>query len=51
MKNIVFSFIILFGAVLFVPQSSFSQVVIKSQHSKRTNKVKVKKLIVMMCYG
>jgi hypothetical protein len=43
MKKIVFSFILLFGAVLFVPQSSFAQVVIKSQHNKKTNKVVVKK--------
>ena len=43
MKKIVFSFILLFGAVLFIPQSSFAQVVIKSNNSKRTNKVKVKK--------
>ena len=43
MKKIVFSFILLFGAVLFVPQSSFAQVVIKSQHNKKNNKVAVKK--------
>ena len=43
MKKIVFSFILLFGAVLFVPQSSFSQVVIKSKHNKKANKVVVKK--------
>ena len=43
MKKIVFSFILLFGAVLFVPQSSFAQVVIKSQHNKKNNKVVVKK--------
>ena len=43
MKKIVFSFILLFGAVLFVPQSSFAQVVIKSQNKKKTNKVVVKK--------
>ena len=43
MKKIVFSFIFLFGAILFVPQSSFAQVVIKSKHNKTTNKVVVKK--------
>ena len=43
MKKIVFSFLLLFGAVLFVPQISFSQVVIKSKNSKRTNKVTDKK--------
>ena len=43
MKKIVFSFILLFGSVLFVPQSSFAQVVIKSKHNKKTNKVIVKK--------
>ena len=43
MKKIVFSFILLFGAVLFVPQSSFAQVVVKSKHSKTKNKVVVKK--------
>ena len=43
MKKIVFSFILLFGAVLFVPQSSFSQGVIKSQKNKRNKKVVVKK--------
>ena len=43
MKKIVFSFIILFGAVLFAPLSSFSQVVIKSQHNKKNKKVVVKK--------
>ena len=43
MKKIVFSFILLFGAVLFTPQSSFSQVVIKSQQNKTNKKVVVKK--------
>ena len=43
MKKIVFSFIFLFGAILFIPQISFSQVIIKSQNSKRTNKVIIKK--------
>jgi len=43
MKKIVFSFILLFGAVLFVPKSGFSQVVIKSQHNKKNKKVVVKK--------
>ena len=43
MKKIVFSFILLFGAVLFVPQSSFAQVLIKSQQNKKNKKVVVKK--------
>ena len=43
MKKIVFSFILLFGAVLFVPQTSFAQVVIKSQHNK--NIIKYQKII------
>ena len=43
MKKIVFSFILLFGAVLFIPQSSFAQVVIKSQQNKKNKKVVVKK--------
>ena len=43
MKKVVFSFILLFGAVLFVTQSSFAQVVIKSKYNKTTNKVVVKK--------
>ena len=43
MKKIVFSFILLFGSVFFVPQSSFAQVVIKSKHNNKTNKVVVKK--------
>jgi len=43
MKKIVFSFILLFGSVFFVPQISFAQVVIKSKHNNKTNKVVVKK--------
>ena len=43
MKKIVFSFIFLFGASLFVPQSSFAQVVVKSRQNKRSTKVVVKK--------
>ena len=43
MKKIVFSFILLFGVVLVVPQSSFAQVVIKSQQNKTNKKVVVKK--------
>jgi hypothetical protein len=43
MKKIVFSFILLFGAVLFVPQNSFAQVVIKSKQKKVNKKVVVKK--------
>jgi len=43
MKKIVFSFILLFGASLFMPQSSFAQVVVKSRQNKRGAKVVVKK--------
>jgi len=43
MKKIVFSFILLFGAVLFAPQSSFAQIVIKSKHNTTKSKVVVKK--------
>tara|TARA_B110000444_G_C18487501_1_gene431988 strand:+ start:22 stop:441 length:420 start_codon:yes stop_codon:yes gene_type:complete len=43
MKKIVFSFIFLFGASLFVPQSSFAQVIVKSRQNKRSAKVVVKK--------
>jgi hypothetical protein len=43
MKKIIFSFIILFGAVLFVPQSSFSQVRVKSRQHKNNSKIVVKK--------
>ena len=43
MKKIVFSFIFLFGASLFVPQSSVAQVVVKSRQNKRSTKVVVKK--------
>ena len=43
MKKIVFSFILLSAAVLFVSQSSFAQVVIKSQQNKTNKKAVVKK--------
>jgi len=43
MKKIIFSFTLLFGATLFVPQSSFAQVVVKSKHNNSTKKVLVKK--------
>jgi len=43
MKKIVFSFLLLFGAALFIPQSSIAQVVVKSQHNRSTKKVVVKK--------
>ena len=43
MKKIIFSFPLLFGATLFMPQSSFSQVVVKSKHNNSTKKVVVKK--------
>ena len=42
MKKIIFSFILLFGATLFMPQSSFAQVVVKSKHNS-TKKVVLKK--------
>ncbi|MDC0249674.1 hypothetical protein OAK24_02240 [Flavobacteriales bacterium] len=42
MKKIVFSFILVFLGSLFVPQSSFSQVVVKSRQNKRIKKVTVK---------
>tara|TARA_B100000795_G_scaffold150715_1_gene112879 strand:+ start:23 stop:442 length:420 start_codon:yes stop_codon:yes gene_type:complete len=43
MKKIVFSLILLFGAVLFVPQNSFSQVRVKSRQDKSNSKIVVKK--------
>ena len=43
MKKIIFCFILLFGAVLFVPQSSFSQVRVKSRQNKSNSKIVVKK--------
>tara|TARA_B110000438_G_C15246443_1_gene407893 strand:- start:89 stop:508 length:420 start_codon:yes stop_codon:yes gene_type:complete len=43
MKKIIFSFILLFGATLLMPQSSFSQVVVKSKHNNSNKKVVVKK--------
>ena len=43
MKKIVFSFILLFGAGLFVPEISFAQIVIKPQQNKTNNKIVVKK--------
>ena len=43
MKKIVFSSILLFGVVLFVPQSSFAQVVIRPQQYKTNKNIVVKK--------
>ena len=43
MKKVIFSFMLLFGATLFIPQSSFAQVVVKSKHNNSTKKVVVKK--------
>ena len=43
LKKIIFSFILLFGATLFMPQSSFAQVVVRSTHNNFTKKVAVKK--------
>ena len=43
MKKIIFSFTLLFGATLFIPQSSFAQVVVRSKHNNSTKKVVVKK--------
>ncbi len=43
MKKIIFSFILLFGATLFMPQSSFAQVMVKSKHNDSTKKVVSKK--------
>ena len=43
MKKIVFSFLLLFGASLFVPQTSVAQVVVKSKPNRTTKKVVVKK--------
>ena len=43
MKKIIFSFTLLFGAALFIPQSSFAQVAIKSKHNNSTKKVVIKK--------
>ena len=43
MKKIIFSFILFFGATLFMPQSSFSQIAVKSKHNNSTKKVVVKK--------
>lgn len=43
MKKIVFSFILLFGAALFIPQACVAQVVVKSKHKQTTKKVVVKK--------
>lgn len=42
MKKIIFSFILLFGIVLFVPQSAFSQVIVKSRKNKSNSKIVVK---------
>lgn len=43
MKKIIFCFILVFAAVLFVPQSSFSQVRVKSRKNKSNSKIVVKK--------
>ena len=43
MKKVIFSFMFLFGATLFMPQSSFAQIVVKSKHNNSTKKVVVKK--------
>ena len=43
MKKMIFSFVLLFGFTLFIPQSSFSQVVVRSKHNNSTKKVVVKK--------
>ena len=43
MKKLLLSFILLSVAVLFVPQSSFSQVVVKSQRTESNKKIVVKK--------
>ena len=43
MKKMIFSFTLLFGLTLFMPQSSFSQVVVRSKHNNSTKKVVVKK--------
>jgi len=43
MKKIVFSSILFFGAFLFVPQISFSQLVIRPQQNKTNKKIVVKK--------
>ena len=43
MKKVIFSFILLFGAFLFVPQSSSAQVVIKSNRNNSSKRVVVKK--------
>ena len=43
MKKVIFSFVFLFGVTLFIPQSSFAQVVVKSKHNNSTKKVVVKK--------
>ena len=43
MKKIIFSFILFFVATLLMPQSSFSQAVVKTKHNNSTKKVVVKK--------
>ena len=43
MKKIIFTFMFLFGTTLFIPQSSFAQVTVKSKHNNSTKKVVVKK--------
>ena len=43
MKKLVLSFMLLFGALLVVPQISFAQVVIKSKQNQSNKKIIVKK--------
>ena len=43
MKKIVFSFLLLFAASLFITQNISAQVVVKSKRNKTTKKVTVKK--------
>ena len=43
MKKVIFSFMLLFGASLFIPQNSFSQVVVKSKRNNSTKKGVVKR--------
>ena len=39
MKKVIFSFMLLFGATLFIPQSSFAQVVVKSIELVKTQNI------------
>ena len=43
MKKIIFSFYLLFGSALLMPQNSFVQLAVKSKHNNSTKKVAVKK--------